>query len=178
MNSAEAIATLKENFETSIIDEIEFHGELTIEVTKGHLKGILLSLKQMVPSGYTVLMDLTAVDYLKPTKRTKVVYLLHNPTNFERIRVTVFVEREEPLPSVTDIWAGAEWYEREIWDLFGVWFEGNPDMKRILMPDDWEGHPLRKDYALTEVPVQFKHGVKPKVPSEIIGVTKASKNIK
>lgn len=120
-------------------------------------------------------MDLTAVDYLQPIKRTKIVYWLHNPDNLERIRITVFAERDGELPSVVDLWAGADWYEREIYDLWGVHFKGHPDLKRILMPDDWVGHPLRKDYALTEEPVEFKNGIKPKVPSEIIPYVKANK---
>jgi len=70
------------------------------------------------------------------------------------------------------LWEGADWYERELYDLFGLYFDGHPDLKRILMPDDWKGHPLRRDYALTEEPVEFKHGVKPKVPSEVIPYVK------
>ena len=125
-------------------------------------------LKSLFQKGFRVLMDLTAVDYLVPEKQTKVVYWLHNPDSLERLRVSVFAKREETLPSVTSIWPGANWYEREVYDLFGVIFEEHPDMKRILMPDAWIGHPLRKDYALTEEPVAFKHDVKPKVPSQII----------
>ncbi len=149
-----------------------FHGETTIEISKKELVRVLSLLKNSEDTGFQVLMDLTAVDYLEPVKRTKVIYWLHNPNNYKRLRIIVFVDRDEPLPSVTSLWAGADWYERELYDLFGVHFEGHPDMKRILMPDDWKGHPLRKDYALTEVPVEFKHNVKPKVPSEIIPYVK------
>jgi NADH-quinone oxidoreductase subunit C len=149
----------------------EFAGETTLELTKEMLKEGLALLKE---SGYAVLMDLTGVDYLEPVKRTKVVYWLHNPKSFERLRVIVYAERNEPIPSVIDLWEGADWYERELFDLFGVKFEGHPDLKRILMPDDWKGYPLRRDYALTEVPVEFKHGVKPKVPSQIIPYVKKS----
>jgi NADH-quinone oxidoreductase subunit C len=161
MTFAEALQELKEQ----IVFETVFLGETTIEVKKEHLKGVLEFLKQ---AGFEVLMDLTGVDYLEPAKRTKVVYWLHNPSNLERVRVILFADRDEAIPSVTSLWRGADWYERELFDFFGVRFEGHPDLKRILMPDDWVGHPLRRDYPLTEEPVEFKHGVKPKIPSEII----------
>jgi NADH-quinone oxidoreductase subunit C len=175
--TAEAVQQLKAKLEHAIVGEIEFLGEVTIEVRKDHLKEVLSFLKQTPEPGYEVLMDLTGVDYLKPIKLTKVVYWLHHPIHFERVRVIVFAKRDEILPSVVDLWEGADWYERELFDLFGVRFDGHPDLTRILMPDDWEGHPLRRDYALTEEPVQFKHGVKPKVPSQIIASSKETRNI-
>lgn len=161
----ERIEQLKEHFGKHILDIVACCGQTTIEVDKFGLKEVLSFLKR---GKFEVLMDLTGVDYLVPMKRTKVVYWLHNPTDYSRIRVAVFVGRDEFLPSVTDLWAGADWYERELFDLFGVQFVGHPDMKRILMPDEWIGHPLRKDYQLTEESVQFKHGAKPKIPSQII----------
>ena len=69
------------------------------------------------------------MDYLVPQVHTKIVYWLHNPTNLQRLRIIIFIAREEPIPSVTSIWEGADWYERELFDMFGVDFEGHPDMK-------------------------------------------------
>jgi NADH-quinone oxidoreductase subunit C len=164
----EAVQKLKEKIGEGAVRETRFHDETTLEISKEHLKEALGFLKANPGPGFEVLMDLTGVDYLDPVKRTKVVYWLHNPSNLERLRIVVYALREEVLPSVTDLWEGADWYERELFDLFGVRFSGHPDLKRILMPDDWVGHPLRRDYALTEESVEFKHGVKPKVPSQII----------
>lgn len=170
MKTAEVVQKLKDSMAQTILEEIQYLGQTTLEIRKDDLKQTLTLLKQ---SGFEVLMDLTAIDYLVPTVRTKIVYWLHNPTNFERIRIVFFIAREEPLPSVTDLWEGADWYERELFDMFGVHFEGHPDLKRILMPDDWRGHPMRRDYSLSEEPVEFKHGVKPKVPSQIIHYDKS-----
>ncbi len=175
MKTAEAVQKLKAKLGNIIIGEAYSFEETTLEIGKENLKKALLFLKQTPDPGYETLMDLTGVDYLEPIKRTKVVYWLHNPTNLERLRIVAFVERDEAMPSVVDIWQGANWFERELFDLFGVRFEGHPDLKRILMPDDWIGHPLRRDHALTEEPVQFKHGVQPKTPSEIIPYVESDK---
>lgn len=172
MKSADVLLKLKSELSGVVLRDELFAKETTIEVSKERLKEVLGYLKTQ--HGYLVLMDLTGVDYVDPVKCTEVVYWLHNPNNYERFRVVVIAERDEMLPSVTELWEGADWFERELFDLFGVTFEGHPDLKRILMPDDWVGHPLRRDYALTEESVEFKHGVKPKVPSEIIPYVKGS----
>jgi NADH-quinone oxidoreductase subunit C len=167
MKTEEAVQQLKSVMQGAVLAEKKFLGETSLEIRKENIKDVLGFFKN-TPAGFDVLMDLTGVDYLKPSHRTKVVYWLHNSTNFERVRLVVFVEREEKIASCIDLWEGADWYERELYDLFGVIFTGRPAPERILMPDNWRGHPLRKDYPLTEEPVEFKHNVKPKVPSEII----------
>lgn len=173
MKTAEIIPHLKARLGEVILKEENFLGETTIEVSKEHLVSVLSLLKDQ----YEVLMDLTAVDYIEPKKRTKVVYWLHNPTNYERIRIVLFVHREEIISSVTNLWEGADWFERELYDMFGINFEGHPDLKRILMPDDWKGHPMRRDYALTEEKVAFKHGALPKVPSATINTNPSNEPV-
>ena len=99
---------------------------------------------------FEFLTDLTAVDYLemKAAGRFAVVYVLRNPENMKMLIVKAFLDDDVKIDSVANIWSSAEWLEREVWDLFGVNFRGHPNLRRILMPDDYEGHPLRKDYPL------------------------------
>lgn len=175
MKTTEVVEQLRLSHADALVAETSFWGQIKLEVRKENLMTMLMHLKRSVSPSYSVLMDLTGIDYLYPEKQTKVIYLLHNPTNFERLIISVSIKRNEVLSSVTQIWEGADWYERELYDLFGVQFEGHPDMKRILMPDDWVGHPLQRDYALTEESVQFKHGVKPKLPSQIIPYVQCNK---
>lgn len=107
--------------------------------------------------GFEMCMDVTAVDYLHREPRFEVVVNLLSQRLRKRIRIRCGVPASEPtVPSLTGIYPSANFYEREIFDLMGISFEGHPDMTRIMMPDEWEGHPLRKDYAVGSVPVQFK----------------------
>lgn len=122
--------------------------------------------------GYHQLIDLTAVDYLVHPGRTdlpagvaperfEVVVIVLSHGAPERLRLRVQVPAQDPtVPTLTGLHPAADAYEREVWDLFGIAFDGHPDPSRILMPEDWVGHPLRKDHAVGRVPVQFK-GVSP-----------------
>lgn len=129
-------------------------------------EGYLALMRALVDDGYTMCIDLTAVDHLTHAgrrlpdgvtpERFEVVVNLLSIAHRSRLRVRVQVPEDEPsLPSVFDLWPGSEAFEREVFDMFGITFEGHPDLTRILMPEDWDGHPLRKDYATGRIPVQF-----------------------
>ena len=110
------------------------------------LQGLIL--KSPDGGAYNMLTDETAADYPKREKRFDIVYHLYSFERNNRLRLRVQVSAEEKVPSVTGVWPTANWLEREIYDMFGVVYEGHPDLKRILMPDEWVGHPLRKDYDI------------------------------
>jgi NADH-quinone oxidoreductase subunit C len=115
-------------------------------VTPGELHARLEALKA---AGYAMLLDLGAVDYLGREPRFDVVYhLLKMPSGTERLRVRCLLADGAHLPTVSDLWKSADWAEREVFDLFGIVFDGHADLRRIQMPNDWEGYPLRKDYPL------------------------------
>jgi NADH-quinone oxidoreductase subunit C len=97
---------------------------------------------------FDMLVDLTAVDWPKREKRFDIVLNLYSFANNERLRLKAHSGENEPVPSVYDVWPAANWLERECYDMFGIVFEGHPDLKRILMPDEWQGYPLRKDYDI------------------------------
>ena len=99
-------------------------------------------------AGFERVSGITGVDWWPKTPRFEVVYLLHSLRHKQRLRLTVRLTEEEEIDSVTSVWRGANWYEREVFDLFGVRFRSHPNLERIMMPADWEGHPLRKDYPI------------------------------
>jgi len=109
-------------------------------------------------AGFEVCSDVTAVDWMRQRPdRYEVVANLLSMSHVVRLRMITTVGRDDPtVSSITPIWPGAGFAEREVYDMFGIVFEGHPDLTRILMPDDWEGHPLRKDFGVGSVPVQFK----------------------
>jgi NADH-quinone oxidoreductase subunit C len=113
-------------------------------------------------AGFDFCADVTAVDWFRRrSPRFDVVINLLSTSRRARLRLIVGVEEDEPtVPSVVGVWPGANFGEREVYDLFGIRFEGHPDLTRILMPDDWQGHPLRKDFGVGSVPVQFKDSPK------------------
>ncbi len=143
-----AVLKLKEKYAASIIDVVEFRGEVTVTVAKSAIIEILSFLKKSLT--YNLLTDLTAVDYLgKKEERFMMVYLLYSIPNKDRLRIkTPVAETDCTIPTAIPVWKTANWLEREVFDLFGITFSGHPDLQRILMADDWVGHPLRKDYPL------------------------------
>ena len=103
----------------------------------------------MQAAGYNFFEDMTAVDWFPSSPRFQLSYHLLSHAFKERIRLRVLLEAEDPVGRIHHLgWAGANYYEREVFDLFGIRFEGHPNLRRIMMPDDWKGHPLRKDYPV------------------------------
>ena len=109
-------------------------------------------------AGFEVCVDVTAVDWYRSRRpRFQLVVNLVSHQHRRRLRITAGIPGDEPTaPSLCSVYPGAGFPEREVYDLFGITFEGHPDLTRILMPDDWEGHPLRKDFSVGSVPVRFK----------------------
>lgn len=148
------LASLVEDHET-VVWELSA-GQDVVHVPAGILREFGEAAKA---AGFELAADLTAVDHLgRRDPRFEVVIALLSIEHGVRLRLLVDVpDDEQPsVPSLTPVWPGLSFFEREAYDMFGVEFEGHPDLTRILMPDDWVGHPLRKDYAIGEVPVQFK----------------------
>ncbi len=114
--------------------------------------------KAALDAGFEVCADVTAVDWMRQRPdRFEVVAILLSMRHATRLRISTTLPRDEPtVASLTPLWPGASFAEREVYDMFGITFEDHPDLTRILMPDDWEGHPLRKDFGVGSVPVQFK----------------------
>ena len=133
----------------------EFRGQVRLDIAADSLTEVLTELKS---SGFNYLVDVTCVDYLQyradrdnePAGRFGVTYLLANTTTAERITVRAYLDDEETplIASAVPLWEGANWLEREVYDMFGIHFEGHPDLRRILMPEEFAAHPLRKDYPL------------------------------
>ena len=139
---------LQKKFPGAISEAVIFRNMPAINVAKEHLVAICQFLKGPEGGAYTLLTDETAADYPKREKRFDIIYHLYSFERNNRLRLRVQVSAEEKVPSVTGVWPTANWLEREIYDMFGVVYEGHPDLKRILMPDEWVGHPLRKDYDI------------------------------
>ena len=156
--AAASVTLLRERFPEDIRHVGEHRGEVTVVVLPAAILAIARTLRDDPALRYDFLADLTAVDWPERDPRFEVVYhLLSLPTRAV-LRLKVLVRGPEgddddtlmlEVPSVTDVWPAANFYEREIFDLFGIRFSGHPNMTRILMPSDWVGYPLRKDYPLT-----------------------------
>lgn len=139
-------------------------GEMTVFVRAEHLLAVARALRDDPALRFEMCMSVSGVHY--PQERGRelhaVYHLISVTHGSRRLRLEVAVPDDDPhVPSVVSIWPGADWHERETWDFFGIVFDGHPALTRILMPDDWPGHPQRKDYPLGGIPVEYKGGVVP-----------------
>ncbi|HEY1340716.1 MAG TPA: NADH-quinone oxidoreductase subunit C [Bryobacteraceae bacterium] len=144
-----AVAAAVEAFDSDAVAGGKFEqDELTLEILPAKIVSVCGFLKY--DQKFVRLSTVTAVDRYPAEPRFELVYHLHNVERNDRVRLKCRVRGEDPvIESVTSVWRGANWYEREVFDLFGIRFLNHPDLQRIMMPDDWEGHPLRKDYPVT-----------------------------
>lgn len=142
------IKNIKTRFGPSILDTIIFGDEVTHLVKKASLIEICNFLKDDPALQFNFLSDIAGADYFPKKPRFEVVYHLYSIPKKHRLRLKVTTGEDETVPSVTSIWKSADWAEREAYDMFGIVFEGHPNLKRIYMPEEWEGFPLRKDYPL------------------------------
>jgi NADH-quinone oxidoreductase subunit C len=143
------IATLQAAIPGSVAHVSYFVGDWTIIVPVAKIAEVSRHLRDAPDAWFDFCSDVTATDWPPRAEgRFDVVYCLYSTRLRHRIRVKIIVAEHQPIPSATALWPAAEWLEREVWDLFGVNFTGHPDRRRILMPDDWQGFPQRKDYPL------------------------------
>jgi NADH-quinone oxidoreductase subunit C len=125
------------------------HGQLVLRVKREAVVGVMRFLRDDPACRFTIMIDLCGVDYPDRVERFEVVYHLLSLKLNHRIRVKVATDEETPVPSITGLYSAAGWFEREAWDLFGIYFADNPDLRRLLTDYGFEGHPLRKDFPLT-----------------------------
>jgi len=125
------------------------YGELTLNTTPDNVIALLTFLRDDVQCGFVNIIDICGVDWPQREKRFDVVYHLLSPRQNLRVRVKLQVEEDEGVPSATSVYMGAEWFEREAWDMYGIPFEGHKDLRHILTDYGFEGHPLRKDFPVT-----------------------------
>lgn len=151
ITAASTVETVQHMFPQAIVETLEFHQEQTIVLKPEYLVEVCAYLKQELH--YAFLETVTAIDWPERVPRFDVVYHLLSLTHrcFIRLKVRVGQRREEhpAVPSLTGLWPAANWYEREVFDLFGITFTDHPDLRRIMMPSEWTTHPLRKDYPLS-----------------------------
>jgi len=154
-------AYLKEKLGDDIEKAVVAYGELTVTVAPDDLIDVLNFLKRDVQCQFISIIDVCGADYPSRQRRFDVVYHLLSPRQNQRIRVKVEADEETLVPSATAVYPGADWYERETYDLYGVLFTGHPDLRRLLTDYGFEGHPLRKDFPLTGfVEVRYDDEVK------------------
>lgn len=142
-------AYIAEKLGARIQEAVVAYGELTLTVEPENIVPVLTFLRRDVQCQFISIIDVCGADYPARARRFDVVYHLLSPRQNQRIRVKVMTDEETPVPSVTGVFPGADWFEREAYDLYGILFSGHPDLRRLLTDYGFEGHPLRKDFPLT-----------------------------
>lgn len=142
------IDRLRERFGDAIEESVELLGQQIVRVTNDKAHEILSFLRDDEAAQFEFLTDLTAVHYPEKPRQFEVIYNLYSFLRNVRLRVKTGLEDGASIASATDVWSSANWMEREVYDLFGIRFDGHPDLRRILLPADWEGHPLRREHDL------------------------------
>ena len=162
MDAAAILATLTPLVPGAAFEASSSIDFATIYVPVERLVDACRALRETRELSFEMLIEVTAVDFFPRTPRFEVVYHLVSISNRLRLRLKVRVPEGASVPTVQGVWPAAGWPEREVWDMFGIVFDGHPDLRRILMPEDWTGHPLRKDY-----PVQIRKVAQTYEPLEV-----------
>lgn len=149
----ELVARVKARFGEAVLESSTYVGDKYFVVDAAQIESICRYLKD--DEQYNMLADLTAVDYPKKPKRFEIIYQLYSFQRNERLRVKASVADGESLATVIPVWKAANWLEREVYDMFGVKFSGHPDLRRILLPEEWQGFPLRKDHSILQQDEQW-----------------------
>jgi NADH-quinone oxidoreductase subunit C len=144
----EFVTRFRSKFGAALVEAMEDRKQAILTVDRARMAEIALHLRD--EEKFDMLADLTAVDWPKREKRFDVVLNLYSFAKNERLMVKVHAADAEEVPSVVSVWPTANWQEREVYDMFGIVFSGHPDLKRILLPDEWQGYPLRKDYDILQ----------------------------
>lgn len=142
------VAALESALPGAVEQVVYWVGDWTLVIAEGRLPGVAARLRTLRGAEFDACSDVTAVDWPPRAARFDLVYCLYSTRLAHRVRLKIRVADGAAAPSVSGVWPAAAWLEREVFDLFGVRFDGHPDLRRILMPEDWQGHPQRKDYPL------------------------------
>ncbi len=145
------ISRLKEKDENLVLETSDFRGDFTIVVPPEKIVEVAKILKEDEELSFDLILDVTAIDWARRESRFTVVYHIYSLKNKFRIRIKANLEGEE-IDSVTSVWSGANWYERETYDMYGIVFKNHPDLRRMYMPEEFEYHPLRKEFPLKGIP--------------------------
>jgi NADH-quinone oxidoreductase subunit C len=149
MENEDQLRILQQRWGPQIVEATESLGQVTIVLQPEALVAVARFLRDDPALGYTMLTDLCGVDRgPSADPRFEIVYHLYSFVLHRWLRLKIRLRDGERAPTIVPVWPNANWYEREVYDLFGVEFEGHPDLRRLLMPEEWDGHPLRKDYPL------------------------------